>query len=69
MDRRATKVGIALGAVVLIAAVAYPMYFNWWDHHSCAQSGGSWNESRDECVEPDNADIPNTRESAMDRGN
>ena len=69
MDKRTTKVGIALGAAVLIAAVGYPFYFNWWDHHNCTESGGFWDEKQDECVEPDHADIPNTSNTPHDRAN
>lgn len=67
MDPKTRKVAIALGAAVLLAAVAYPVYFNWWDHHSCSESGGFWDEAQDKCIEPDHADIPNTSESALDR--
>jgi hypothetical protein len=54
---------LAIGGVVLVLFIAYPLYFNWWDHKSCRDSGGTWNEAAGQCVEPRNADIPDTRGS------
>jgi len=62
----AKKWGIVLAVLVVLAGVGYPVYFNWWDHHNCTESGGSWNEADDKCVEPAGADIPNTSKSKVD---
>jgi hypothetical protein len=67
MDKRRLKPWIIVGAAVLIAAVGYPFYFNWWDHKNCSESGGTWNEAQGECVEPRNADIPNTSKAVHDQ--
>ena len=68
MDTRKLKPWIIIGAAVLIAAVVYPIYFNWWDHKNCSESGGTWNEAQGECIEPRNADIPNTSNAPHDQG-
>ncbi len=60
MTNRKFKPWIIIGIAVLIAAVGYPFYFNWWDHKNCRESGGQWNESQGECIEPRGADIPKT---------
>jgi hypothetical protein len=52
MDKRNLKPWIIVGAAVLIAAVAYPHYFKWWDHRNCAQSGGTYSEAEGACIEP-----------------
>ena len=54
--------------VVLVAGFVYPRYFDWWDHDNCAESGGTWDEAHDKCVEPRNADIPNTSKTPHDEG-
>jgi hypothetical protein len=51
---------LGLAAIVVIVALAYPHYFRWWDGRSCRESGGSWSETQDKCIEPRNTDIPNT---------
>jgi hypothetical protein len=38
-----------------VVAVAYPFYFNWWDHKNCRDGGGTWNEAQGKCMEPRNA--------------
>ena len=68
MDKSRLKPWIIVGAAVLIAAVGYPFYFNWWDHRNCSESGGTWNEAQNECVEPRNADIPDTSKAMHDQG-
>jgi hypothetical protein len=68
MEKRRLKPFVIVGAAVLIAAVGYPFYFSWWDHRNCSESGGTWNEQLDECVEPRNADIPNTEKSLHSSG-
>ena len=54
---------LTIGGALVIVAVGYPAYFNWWDHKNCRESGGHWNEAAGECVEPRDADIPDTRGS------
>jgi hypothetical protein len=54
---------VVIGLAAVIVSVAYPMYFKWWDHKSCQDSGGHWNEAAGKCVEPRNADIPATEGS------
>jgi hypothetical protein len=54
---------LAIGGVIVICSLAFPAYFNWWDHRSCHDSGGHWNEAADQCIELPNADIPDTRGS------
>jgi len=49
-----------IGAAAVIVSVAYPMYFRYWDHRSCVDSGGQWNQAERACIEPRNADIPDT---------
>ena len=68
MDKRNLKPWIIVGTAVVIAAVGYPFFFNWWDHKNCSASGGSWNEAQDKCIEPRNADIPNTESALHDQG-
>jgi hypothetical protein len=55
---------VAIGSAAVIVSLAYPIYFNWWDHRSCHDSGGQWNESADECIEPEGANIPHSEGSA-----
>jgi hypothetical protein len=55
---------IAIGGAVVIVSIAYPAYFRWWDHRSCQDSGGHWNEASGECIEPRGADIPDTKGSS-----
>jgi hypothetical protein len=62
------EVYIALAVVVALVALLYPHYFNWWDHRNCTESGGTWNEAQDKCVEPRGADIPDTKPSVYDDG-
>jgi hypothetical protein len=62
MNKRNAALGVMV-AVVVAALVGYPYYFDWWDHKSCAESGGTWNEAQDECIEPLDADIPDTGKS------
>jgi hypothetical protein len=69
MDKRNLRLGLIVGGAVLIAAVGYPFYFDWWDHRSCRESGGFWDEAQDKCVEPEGADIPNTEKSLHSSGN
>jgi hypothetical protein len=68
MNMRKGKLWIVLGAAVILAAVGYPFYFNWWDHKNCQESGGTWNEAQGKCVEPRGADIPGTENALHDRG-
>lgn len=49
-----------IGIAAVIVGTAYPMYFRWWDNKSCHESGGRWDEAQHACIEPRNADIPNT---------
>ena len=49
-----------IGVAAVIVSVAYPMYFRYWDHRSCVDSGGQWNQAERACIEPRNADIPDT---------
>lgn len=69
MDKRNLRLSLIVGGAVLIAAVGYPFYFNWWDHKNCQESGGFWDEAQDKCVEPSGADIPNTEKSLHSSGN
>lgn len=59
---------IIMVAAIIIAAVGYPYYFTWWDHKNCAESGGTFNEARGECIEPRNTNIPDTQESLHSGG-
>jgi hypothetical protein len=68
VNRRRLKPWIIVGTAVIIAAVAYPFYFDWWDHRTCQESGGTWNEARGECVEPRGAEIPDTEKSLHSSG-
>jgi hypothetical protein len=68
MSKRNVKLAAIVVAAVLIAAIGYPYYFDWWDHKSCEESGGTWNETRDACIEPRGADIPDTEKSLHSGG-
>jgi hypothetical protein len=68
MDKRKLKPWIIVGTAVIIAAIAYPFYFDWWDHRTCQESGGTWNDARNECVEPRGAEIPDTERSLHSSG-
>jgi hypothetical protein len=46
---------LVIGGTVVVVLTGYPAYFNWWDHKSCRESGGHWNETQDACIEPKNA--------------
>lgn len=54
--------------VVVVGGLIYPRYFDWWDGRNCAASGGTFDEAQDKCIEPRNADIPNTGTAAHDEG-
>jgi hypothetical protein len=54
---------LTIGAAAVIVSVAYPVYFRWWDHRSCHDSGGEWNSAQHECIEPRNTNIPATEGS------
>jgi len=60
MNKRKWWPYVVIGVAAVIVSVAYPVYFNWWDHKNCRDSGGRWNEAAGECVELRNTDIPNT---------
>jgi hypothetical protein len=60
ISKRKVWITIAGAALAMTLAWGYAAYFNWWDVSQCAQSGGNWDEARDECIEPRGADIPNT---------
>lgn len=68
MKKRDWTPWIIIGAALLVVAVGYPFYFNWWDRKNCNESGGGWNEAQGECIEPRNADIPNTSNALHDEG-
>jgi hypothetical protein len=68
MSKRNVKLAAIVVAALLIAAVGYPYYFDWWDHKNCSESGGTWNEAQGECIEPRGADIPNTEKSLHSSG-
>jgi hypothetical protein len=68
MNKRNAKLAAIVGVAVLAAAIGYPMYFNWWDHKNCSESGGTWNEARDECIEPRGTNIPDTELSRHSSG-
>jgi len=52
-----------IGAAAVIVSIAYPVYFRYWDHRSCEDSGGRWNQAEHACIEPRNANIPDTEGS------
>jgi len=59
----------AIGGAAVMVLIAYPAYFNWWDHKNCRDSGGPWNETRDQCVEPDNARFESSGSSTFEDDN
>ena len=63
MNKRNAAVAVMV-VVVVAAAIGFPYYLSWWDHKNCSESGGTWSEAQDACIEPRNADIPDTRGSA-----
>jgi hypothetical protein len=68
MNNRKFKPWIIIAAAITIAAVAYPFYFNWWDHKNCSESGGIWDEAQGKCIEPRGAHIPDTEPAGYDSG-
>lgn len=67
-NKRKLKPWLIVGAAVLIAAIGYPFYFKWWDHKTCEESGGTWNEAQKACIEARGADIPDTEKSLHSSG-
>ena len=67
MSKRNVYILLAV-LVVIVGAFIYPRYFDWWDNENCTESGGTWNEEQDKCIEPRNADIPNTSPAPHDEG-
>lgn len=60
MNKRNVKLGVIVVVALLIAVIGYPFYFKWWDHKTCEESGGRWDEAQGACIEPRGADIPDT---------
>jgi hypothetical protein len=54
---------LTIGIAAVVVSIAYPVYFRWWDHKSCQESGGQWSSQQRECIEPENTNIPDTQGS------
>lgn len=66
MELSKRNVYILLAALAVVVAILYRPLFAWWDDKSCTESGGTYSEEQNKCIEPRNADIPNTSPAVPD---
>ncbi|MBC8026275.1 MAG: hypothetical protein H7Y89_09810 [Steroidobacteraceae bacterium] len=68
MELSKRNVYIMLAVLAVVVLVIYQPLFAWWDNKSCTESGGTFSSEQNKCIEPRNADIPNTSPAPHDEG-